>query len=83
MMGFGAGPLRSARTREGRLGLTLATPILIVMGALVFLPLVITVVDSFYRVEPMRAGKPFVGFANYTGLLTNSAVPTAWGNTVV
>lgn len=82
-MAMGAGFLTAVRGKEGRLGLTLAAPILIVMGLLVFLPLLITVVDSFFRVEPMKTGTPFVGLRNYAALLADAGVQRAWLNTLV
>jgi len=82
-MAMGAGFLTAVRGKEGRLGLTLAAPILIVMGLLVFLPLLITVVDSFFRVEPMKSGTPFVGLRNYAALLADAGVQRAWVNTFV
>ncbi len=82
-MGGRAGFLTAVRGREARLGLSLTAPILIVMGLLVFLPLVVTVVDSFYRVEPMKAGTPFVGLRNYAALMTDAGVQRAWVNTFV
>jgi multiple sugar transport system permease protein len=77
------GLFRSFRGGESKLGLALVAPILIIMGLLVLFPLVITVIDSFYRVEPMKPGTPFVGFKNYTSLLNSRAVQMAWGNTAV
>lgn len=82
-MGGRAGFLTAVRGREARLGLSLTAPILIVMGLLVFLPLAVTVVDSFYRVEPMKAGTPFVGLRNYAALMTDAGVQRAWVNTFV
>lgn len=82
-MAMGAGFLTAVRGKEGRLGLTLAAPILIVMGLLVFLPLLITVVDSFFRVEPMKSGTPFVALRNYAALLADAGVQRAWVNTFV
>jgi multiple sugar transport system permease protein len=51
------------------------------MLALVLLPLVITVFDSFYRIEPMKPGTPFVGFRNYLTLMTDGNVLQSWVNT--
>ncbi|MGN7293021.1 carbohydrate ABC transporter permease [Rhizobium sp. SAFR-030] len=67
--------------REARLGLGLTAPVIAVMGGLVILPLVITVFDSFFRIEPMRPGTPFVGFRNYIALMSDSNVLTSWVNT--
>ena len=68
---------------EAGLGLAFAIPIIVIMGALVFLPLVTTFIDSLYRVEPMRAGTPFVGFGNYAALASDSNVRLAWANTLI
>lgn len=70
------------RGREARLGLALALPILIVMGLLVFFPLLVTVAESFFRVEPMKPGTPFVGLRNYLLLWADGAVRRAWVNTL-
>ncbi|NDW06441.1 carbohydrate ABC transporter permease [Jiella pacifica] len=73
-LGFGNG--------EAALGLAFVVPIVVIMGGLVFMPLVTTIVDSLYRVDPMRAGEPFVGLKNYTDLAADSNVQTAWANTL-
>lgn len=66
---------------EARLGLALAIPVVIVMLAFVFVPFVITVWESFHRVNPMLPGTPFVGLKNYTLMVKDSAVHNAWINT--
>jgi multiple sugar transport system permease protein len=68
---------------EAGLGLAFALPIIVIMGSLVFLPLVTTFVDSLYRIEPMRAGSPYVGFGNYAALATDTNVRLAWLNTLI
>jgi multiple sugar transport system permease protein len=68
---------------ESGLGLAFALPIIVIMGSLVFLPLVTTFVDSLYRIEPMRAGSPYVGFGNYAALATDTNVRLAWLNTLI
>lgn len=65
---------------EVSLGLAFVLPIAIIMGGLVFGPLVSTIIDSFYQVDPMRAGQPFIGLQNYTRLMADSDVQTAWAN---
>ncbi|MGF9694550.1 sugar ABC transporter permease [Rhizobium sp. 0TCS1.26] len=74
-------PAKRLLGREARLGLGLTAPVIAVMGGLVILPLVITVFDSFFRIEPMRPGTPFVGFRNYIALMSDSNVLTSWVNT--
>lgn len=69
--------------REARLGLCLSAPIILIMGGLVILPLLITVFDSFFRVEPMKPGMPFVGLRNYLTLMRDSNVLESWKNTSI
>ena len=70
-------------SRDARLGLMLVLPVALIMGGLVFLPLVSTLIDSLFRVEPLRPGTPFVGLKNYATLLGDSTTATAWGNTAI
>ncbi len=67
--------------RTGLLGLAYVTPVIVIMGALVIIPLIATAWDSFYSVNPMKAGKPFVGLGNYTSLLADPNVRQSWSNT--
>ncbi len=79
-----AAPVASARrrkTEEARLGLALAAPIILVMGGLVAGPVLLTLWDSLLRVDPLKAGTPFVGLKNYTDLMVDPAVRSAWLNT--
>lgn len=69
--------------REARLGLGLSLPTTLIMGALVILPLIATVIDSFFRIEPMKPGTPFVGFKNYVTLMFDSNVLGSWVNTFI
>lgn len=70
-------------SRDVRLGLMLTLPVVLIMGGLVFLPLLSTLIDSLYRVEPMKPGTPFVGLKNYATLMGDANVATAWGNTAI
>ena len=76
-----AAPGRRRRAEEARLGLALAAPIILVMGALVIGPVLLTLWDSLLRVDPMKVGTPFVGLKNYADLMADPAVRTAWLNT--
>ncbi len=69
--------------RDARLGLALALPVVLIMGALVFGPLVSSLYDSFFRIEPMKPGSPFVGVKNYVTALTDPTVLAAWATTGV
>jgi multiple sugar transport system permease protein len=68
---------------ETWLGLLYVLPIIVVMASLVFVPLVTTVLDSLYRIDPMRPGSPFVGLLNYQNLTTDGNVQHATWNTLV
>jgi len=63
------------------LGMGYVAPVFLIMTALVLWPLASTIWDSFYEVNPMKAGKPFVGFDNYINLMLDSSVQQAWSNT--
>ena len=74
---------RGAGNGDAMLGVLLVTPILLTMVALVFYPLVQTMWDSLHRIDPMKAGTPFVGAANYTKMLTDGQLAQAWTNTLI
>ncbi|MDR3516871.1 MAG: sugar ABC transporter permease [Azospirillaceae bacterium] len=67
---------------EAALAAVFVVPILVIMGGLVFYPLVISAVDSLYRINPMQPDAPFVGLANYARLMTDSSVQASWFNTL-
>ena len=46
---------------EAWLGAVFVAPIVVLMGGLVFWPVLLTLWDSLHRVDPMRAGTPFIG----------------------
>lgn len=69
------------KRKTGLLGLGYVTPVILIMGALVILPLISTAWDSFFNVNPMKPGKPFVGVANYLNLLADPNVRQSWSNT--
>ncbi len=52
--------LRRRKAEEARLGLALAAPIVVVMGALVFGPVLLTLWDSLHRIDPLKLGTPFI-----------------------
>ena len=68
---------------EAWLGLAFVVPIIAIMGGLVFLPVISTVIDSLYRIDPMKEGTPFIGLGNYTALAGDANVRQAWFNTLV
>ncbi|WP_224006548.1 sugar ABC transporter permease [Aureimonas sp. SA4125] len=68
---------------EAWLGLAFVVPIIAIMGGLVFLPMISTVIDSLYRIDPMKAGTPFIGLDNYAALASDFNVRQAWFNTLI
>ena len=74
---------RAAGNGDAMLGILLVLPILITMVALVFYPLLQTMWDSLHRINPMQAGTPFVGPANYIKMLTDGELGQAWINTLI
>lgn len=70
------------RGGEVRLGLAFVIPVIIVMGGLVLFPLLSTMVDSVYRINPMRPGTPFAGLGNYIDLFQDPNVRQSWLNTI-
>jgi multiple sugar transport system permease protein len=65
------------------LGMLLVAPIVLTMAGLVFFPLADTLWDSLHRINPMQAGTPFVGLANYTNMLSDADLGQAWINTLI
>jgi len=65
------------------LGMLLVAPIVLTMAGLVFFPLADTIWDSLHRINPMQAGTPFVGLANYTNMLSDADLGQAWINTLI
>ena len=79
----GEGKRRAAGNGDAALGLIMVAPILVTMVALVFFPLGQTIWDSLHRINPMQAGSPFIGLANYTRMLSDADLGTAWLNTFI
>ncbi|WP_092496655.1 carbohydrate ABC transporter permease [Faunimonas pinastri] len=74
--------LTGSDAREALLGGSLVLPVIVVMGALVFFPLVMTAGQSLFRIDPMRPGTPFIGMTNYTRLFNDPEVRAATANTL-
>jgi multiple sugar transport system permease protein len=77
------GKRRVAGHGDALLGVLMVTPIIVTMFALVFFPLAQTVWDSLHRINPMQAGTPFIGAANYTKMLSDDELGRAWTNTFI
>lgn len=65
---------------EARFGWKLVAPTILVLSLLIIYPLVYNIYLSFFDVQ-LNGDKTFVGFTNYTKLLTNSAYYSAIGTT--
>ena len=74
---------RRTANGDALLGLVMVAPIFVVMLALVFFPLVATVWDSLHRINPMQAGTPFIGLANYINMFSDAELGRAWSNTFI
>lgn len=70
-----------SKPADAWLAFLLILPILLTMVGLVFYPIISTAWDSLHRVDPMQQGTPFVGFDNYTRMLTDNEVMLSWWNT--
>ncbi len=84
IMATGDAPRRNWRqlvSSDASLGIALALPVIALMAAFVFVPVLITAWDSFHRVSPMMPGEPFVGFKNYVTMFSDPNVRNAWWNT--
>lgn len=68
--------------KDAWLGATMVTPTLVLMVALVFAPVLLTLWDSLHRVNPMQAGTPFIGLANYLRSFQERNVLQSWQNTI-
>jgi multiple sugar transport system permease protein len=77
------GKRRVAGHGDALLGVLMVTPIIVTMFALVFFPLAQSVWDSLHRINPMQAGTPFIGAANYTKMLSDDELGRAWTNTFI
>ncbi len=75
-------PIGRVRRQEAALGLLLAGPVIVVIGGLVLYPLLLTIWDSLHRIDPMRAGQPFVGLRQYRSLFADPDVQASWSNTL-
>lgn len=69
--------------RGGILPYVLLSPLVVFIGALSFVPTVDTTVEAFFRVMPLDPPNRFIGLGNFRALFANSAITTAWVNTLI
>jgi multiple sugar transport system permease protein len=61
----------------------LISPLVVFIGALSFVPTVVTTVEAFFRVMPLDPPTRFTGLGNFRDLFRNPAFANSWVNTVV
>jgi multiple sugar transport system permease protein len=61
----------------------LLSPLVVLIGALSFVPTADTTVEAFFRVMPLDPPNRFVGLGNFRALFANPAIITSWVNTAV
>jgi len=70
--------------RHGRmLPYILLSPLVVLIGALSFVPTADTTVEAFFRVMPLDPPNRFIGLGNFRALFANPAIITSWVNTAV
>lgn len=72
-----AGPPRRPRRRELPVHLTYLLPAWLLIGAVVVVPMVLSVWISLHNETMLRSGR-FVGFSNYREVLTGDFWPSLW-----
>ncbi len=73
-----------ARQRAARgLPYLLVTPLTLFIIGLALVPAAFTIIESFYRVNPLDPPTRFDGIGNFRRLFANSAVLTSIGNTAI
>ena len=78
----GRPPQRRARAARG-LPYLLVTPLALFIIGLALVPAAFTIIESFYRVNPLDPPTRFDGIGNFRRLFANNAVVTSFGNTAV
>lgn len=78
--GRAAGATR--RRRTDLLPYALVAPLAVFIIVLALVPAVYTIVEAFFRVDPLDPPTRFTGLANFRSLARNAAVITSAGNTV-
>jgi multiple sugar transport system permease protein len=61
----------------------LLSPLVVLIGALSFVPTADTTVEAFFRVMPLDPPNRFIGLGNFRALFANPAIITSWVNTAV
>ncbi len=74
---------RAVRKQQARLGVLMAAPVLLMMGVFVLFPMLNAVYYVFVDFDGLDPTPPWVGLANFTELVQDSAVWDAFRNNVL
>ena len=78
---------RGGRSRRRRgpdfLPYFLVTPLTLFIVGLALIPAGFTIVESFFRIQPLNPPDKFTGFANFQALFSDDAVTSSMGNTAL
>jgi multiple sugar transport system permease protein len=82
--GWPGGPGGSSRRRRlDFLPYALVTPLTLFIVCLALVPAGFTIVESFFRIQPLNPPDKFIGLGNFQALFTDDAITTSMGNTAL
>lgn len=76
-------PSSRLRRRFDFLPYALVTPLTLFIVCLALVPAVFTIVESFFRVQPLDPPDKFIGLGNFEALFTNDAITASMANTAI
>jgi multiple sugar transport system permease protein len=76
-----SGKRRQRVRRDGALPYVLVAPLVVFIGALAIYPTVLTVIEAFFHSDPLTPPNHFVGFGNFSAVLSNPQVRHSIENT--
>jgi multiple sugar transport system permease protein len=74
-------PGNRLRRRFDWLPYALVTPLTLFIVCLALIPALFTIVESFFRVQPLNPPDAFIGFGNFEALFANDAITASMVNT--
>jgi multiple sugar transport system permease protein len=76
-------PPHRARRRFDFLPYALVTPLTLFIVCLALVPALFTIIESFFRVQPLNPPDQFTGLGNFQALFTNDAITSSMVNTAI
>ena len=73
----------SLETKDNRIGKIFLIPGILILVAIVAYPVFYSSIMSFFRWRPIEVARPYVGFANYARVFSDSRFLMALGNTFI